>query len=95
MVSIPYGVEITWAMLTPKQIYPTSVVKKIAVAAIYSKPNSRKKTTLLDHIAQTYHMLSAKYLAGLHFILAGDRNDLKLETILSLNPGSSITYKRN
>ena len=86
MVSIPYGVEITWALLTPKQIYPTSIVKKIAVAAIYSKPNSKKKTTLLDHISQTYHMLSAKYLDGLHFILAGDTNDLKLDSILSLSP---------
>ena len=31
-------------------------------------------------------MLSAKYLDGLHFILAGDTNDLKLDSILSLSP---------
>ena len=86
LISIPYGVEITWAMLTPKQVFPTSVVKKIAVASIYCKPGSRKKTLLLDHIAETYHMLSAKYLDGLHFILAGDTNDLKLDSILSLSP---------
>ena len=86
MVSIPYGVEITWAMLTPKQVFPTSVVKKIAVASIYCKPDSRKKTLLLDHIAETYHMLSATYLDGLHFILAGATNDLKLDSILSLSP---------
>ena len=41
LISIPYGVEITWAMLTPKQIFPTSVVKKIAVPSIYCKPDSR------------------------------------------------------
>ena len=86
LVSIPYGVEITWAILTPKQISPSSIIKKIAVASIYSKPDSRKKTLLLDHIAETYHMLSSKYLDGLHFILAGDTNDLKLDAILSLSP---------
>ena len=86
LISIPYGVEITWAMLTPKQISPSSVIKKIAVASIYSKPDSRKKTLLLDHIAETYHMLNSKYLDGLHFILAGDTNDLKLDSILNLSP---------
>ena len=60
--------------------------KKIAVASVYCKPDSRKKTLLLDHIAETFHMLSSKYLDGLHFILAGDTNDLKLDSILSLSP---------
>ena len=86
LVNIPYGVEITWALLTPKEISQSSVVKKIAVASIYSKPDSRKKTLLLDHIAETYHMLCSKYRDGLHFILAGDTNDLKLDSILSLTP---------
>ena len=86
LVTIPYGVEITWAILTPKQISPTSVIKKIAVASIYSKPKSRKKTLLLDHISETYHMLCSKYQSGLHFILAGDTNDLKLDSILNLSP---------
>jgi hypothetical protein len=86
LVSIPYGVEVTWALLTPTNISNTSVVKKIAVASIYSKPSSRKKTLLLDHIAETYHMLCSKYQSGLHFTLAGDTNDLKLDSILSLSP---------
>ena len=86
LVSIPYGVEITWALLTPKQISPTSIIKRIVVASIYSKPDSRKKTLLLDHIAETYHLLSSKYQDGLHFILAGDTNDLKLDPILNLSP---------
>ena len=85
-VNIPYGVEIVWAMLTPRNITPTSLIKKIVVAAIYSKPKSKKKTALLDHIGETYHMLNAKYQSGLHWILAGDTNDLKLGSILSLSP---------
>ena len=60
-------------------------MKKIAVASIYSKPASRKKSVLLDHIAEVYHSLNSKYQNGLHFILAGDTNDLKLDSILSLS----------
>ena len=72
LISIPWGVEITWAMLTPKQVTPRSIVKKIAVASIYSKPNSVKKTLLLDHIAECYHLLNSRYQSGLFCILAGD-----------------------
>ena len=72
--------------MTPKTISPSSIVKRIAVVSIYSKPDSRKKTLLLDHISETYHLLSSKYLSGLHFILAGDTNDLKLDSILNLSP---------
>ena len=86
LIDIPFGVEITWGLLTPKQLTSSSLIKKIAVASIYSKPDSRKKTLLLDHIAETYHMLNSKYQDGLHFILAGDTNDLKLDPILSLSP---------
>ena len=82
-ISIPWGVEITWALLTPKEVSPTSIVKKIAVASIYSKPNSRKKTALLDHVTESYHLLRAKYQTGLYFILAGDTNELKLDVILN------------
>ena len=53
---------------------------------MYSKPDSRNKTKLLDHIAQAYNIISAKYQTGLYFILAGDTNDLKLDSILHLNP---------
>ena len=85
-ISIPWGIEITWAMLTPKQATSKSIVQKIAVASIYSKPNSKKKTLLLDHIAEVYHLLNSKYQKGLYFILAGDTNELKLEPILNLSP---------
>ena len=85
-INIPWGVEITWALLTPKHVTPRSIVKKIAVASIYSKPNSVRKTLLLDHIADSYHLLNSKYQSGLFFILAGDTNELKLDSILNLSP---------
>ena len=85
-ILIPWGVEITWALITPKQLSSSSIVRKIAVASVYCKPHSVKKTALLDHIAESYHFLCSKYPSGLYFILAGDTNELKLNPILNLSP---------
>ena len=41
---------------------------------------------MLDHISDSFNILSTKYNRGLHFCLAGDTNDLKLDNILSLSP---------
>ena len=61
LVNIPWGLEIVWAVLTPKNVTNSCEVQKIVVASIYCKPNSRKKTLLLDHIAQVYNFLCSKY----------------------------------
>ena len=44
------------------------------------------KTLLLDHLCQSYQILSARYGKGPHFILCADANKLDLEPILSLTP---------
>ena len=75
-----------WCILTPKDVTHNSKVQKIACCSLYSKPESRKKTLLLDHISDTFNILSTKYGRGLEFIIAGDTNDLKLDPILSLSP---------
>ena len=85
-IEVPWGVEATWAVLTPKSISSDSIVKKIIVCSFYSKPESRTKSLLLDHISQAFHILSSKYGEGTHFILGGDANDLKIDTILQLSP---------
>ena len=41
---------------------------------------------LLDLISEAFNILSKKYGRGVHFIIAGDTNDLRLDTILSLSP---------
>ena len=84
-INIPWGVEITWALITPKHVTKDSVIKKIVLGAIYVKPSSKKKTATIDHIAEVYNTLRAKYGKGLFWILAGDTNDLKLGPILRLN----------
>ena len=85
VIQIPWGVEIVWAMITPKNIQSDSKIQKIILGAIYSKPNSRKKTATLDHITDVFNQMSVKFQKGLHFILAGDTNDLKLDAILQLS----------
>ena len=86
LIQIPWGVEAVWGIITPKNINQTSKIKKIACCALYSKPNSKKKSLLLDHINDAFNILSAKYGTGLHYIIAGDTNDLKLDSILNLSP---------
>ena len=86
LIQIKWGVEAVWCLITPKNVSQDSKIQKIVCGAIYSKPNSKSKTDLLDHIAEAYHILSTKYGRGLHFIIAGDTNELKLDSILSLSP---------
>ena len=85
VIDVPWGVEAIWSILTPKNSSNTSKIRKIACCAVYSKPQSKQKTLLLDHIAQAYHTLCKRYGRGLHFLIAGDTNDLKLDSILSLS----------
>ena len=86
LIEIPWGVEATWAILTPKNVTIASKIQKIAVCSLYCKPNSKMKTRLLDHISVAYSIISSKFPTGLHFILAGDTNELKLDSILQLSP---------
>ena len=37
-VDVPWGVEATWALLTPKNISKDSIVKRIVLCALYVKP---------------------------------------------------------
>ena len=94
IIQVPWGVEITWALLTPKAVSNDSIIQNIVLGSIYSKPNSKKKTAMLDHIAETYNFLSTKYGKGLYWMLAGDTNDLKLDPILSLSPNLKSLVKK-
>ena len=86
LVNVKWGVEAVWCLLTPKNSTRSSKIQKIACAAIYSKPGSKQKSDLLDHISEAYSILSAKFGKGLQFCIAGDTNELNLSPILSLSP---------
>ena len=86
VVPVKWGVEVVWALLTPRNVTQSSKIMKIACAAIYVKPGSKHKTDTLDHISDAFNILNTKYGRGLHFILAGDTNELRLKPILDLSP---------
>ena len=94
-ITVPVGVECVWALITPKHTTPQSKVKHIAVASIYYRgPKNTKKYELFDHLAETFHFLSAKYGAKLHFVIAGDTNHLNLSPITSLSPNLKQSSER-
>ena len=85
-VSVPVGVEAIWAIISPRT-NNTKKFKNIAICSLYYRgPKSTKKQELFDHIAQTYHFLSAKYGTNMEYIIAGDTNRLNLTPILNLSP---------
>ena len=55
------GVEIVWALITPKFVQSDSKIQKIVLGAVYSKPNSKKKTVTLDHISEVFYEMSVNY----------------------------------
>ena len=55
------------------------------MVTMYMKDPSKSCAPLLDHITDVYNILSYKYPKGLHWILAGDTNRMKLDTVLNLD----------
>ena len=85
IITVPIGVEAVWALVTPKK-QSCNKLKYIAVCSVYYRgPKSTKKKELFDHIADTFHFLSAKYGSNIQFIIAGDTNRLNLSPILNLS----------
>ena len=85
LVSVKWGVEAVWCLVTPKNVTKESKVQKIACAALYSKPGYKHKSDLLDHLSEAFNILNTKFGKGLHFCIAGDTNELNLNSILNLS----------
>ena len=87
IITVPVGVEAVWALISQKSRNPRNKIQNIAVCSLYYRgPKSTKRKELFDHIAESYHLLTAKYGTDLHFIIAGDTNRLNLSPILNLSP---------
>ena len=85
VITVPVGIEAVWALVTPKNINSTSKVKNIAVASMYYT-KATKRANFIDHICQTFNILSAKCGPNLHFAICGDLNRLNINPVLSLSP---------
>ena len=86
VITVPIGVEAVWALLIPKNTKTGSSIKQIAVASVYYSSTQTKKSEFLDHIAQSYNILCAKYGSNLKFLICGDLNRLNIKPILNLSP---------
>ena len=82
-IFIPDNLEITWGILKPKEI--TGKITKIIVCSFYCPPKSKKKTALINHLTFTLQSLRTTFpKAGV--IISGDRNDMPIERLLSVDP---------
>ena len=85
IITVPTGIEAVWALITPKNINSASKVKNIVVASMYYT-KATKRANFIDHICETFSILSAKYGPNLHFAICGDMNRLNINPVLSLSP---------
>ena len=85
LVTIPWGIEMVWALLTPKSFVNGCIVKHIVLGALYVRPSKPNKSLLYDHITDVYNVLNTKYGKGLYWCIAGDTNQIKLDPILHLS----------
>ena len=81
-ILIPQGLEVVWVKVAPKH---RSQLNVLIVCGIYSKPNSRKKSILSDHISMNYYLLKMKFPKA-KFLFLGDFNCYKPDVILQLSP---------
>ena len=82
-IEIPKPLEVVWGLLRPKT--HVGSISKIVLCSFYSPPNSRKKTLLIEHLTTTINKLKIVH-PNANFIIAGDKNDLNENTILSICP---------
>ena len=68
-----------WAVLSPRRLdNKLEKVKRICVGAIYIAPRSPYKEDTITHIMHTIHMIRARYDNEVHFLLAGDYNQVSI-----------------
>ena len=82
-VQNPDKLEIIWGLLKPTII--TGKTSKIIICCFYCPPKSKKKSKLIEHMTITLHSLKTTY-PNAPIIISGDRNDLSIERLLSIDP---------
>jgi hypothetical protein len=82
-ISIPNNLEIVLGLISPNEV--SGKITKIIVCCFYCPPQSKKKTSLIDHMTHTLQSLRSTFpMAGV--LIPGDRNDLSIERLKSIDP---------
>ena len=82
-ITIPKPLEACFAIIKPKN--PTGRVTKFICCSFYSPPRSTSRNKLAEFLVDTVGRLRVEH-PGSRVLMAGDRNDLKVETITFLDP---------
>ena len=82
-IAIPSPLEACFGLLKPKN--PTGNVSKFVCCSFYSPPHSKSRNKLAEFLVTTLGKLRTEH-KGSRIILAGDRNDLNINMITSLDP---------
>ena len=82
-IAIPRPLEACFALLKPKN--PTGRTNKFICCSFYSPPKSTFRNKLAEFLVATVGRLRVEH-PGCRVIMAGDRNDLKVEVLTSLDP---------
>ena len=91
-ILIPKSVEVVWGLLKSKVI--TGKITVIIVCCFYSPHRSKKNPILIQHITLTLQsLLNSNPKAGI--IISGDRNNLYIATLLSIDPSLRQTVDRS
>ena len=83
-LSNPDNLEVIFATLRPKSVNSPKYV--IILCAVYSIPQSTKKSKLINFISETYHHPKSSKYHSAYFALGGDINDLKVDLLLNISP---------
>jgi hypothetical protein len=82
-ICVPAPLEACFALLRPKA--PTGKVDKFLCVSFYAPPRSRYNAKLAEFLVVTIGLLRTEH-PGCRVILGGDRNDMKLDALMSLDP---------
>ena len=91
-VPVPHKLEVVWALLRNKDA--NAKMRPIIMCCFYSPPKSKKKTKLIDHMTLTVNSLKAKYPTA-SVIISGDRNDLRIDNLLNIDPSLRQIVQNN
>ena len=91
LVEVPRNLEVFWAVM--RVLNQGKNPLKLIICCFYSPPNSKQKTSLINHIQIEYSKLK-KSLPTAGTVILGDKNDLNSKKIVAIDPNLNSVFKQ-
>ena len=93
-IDVPKTLECLFALVKPNITH--GKVRKIIAVCFYSPPRSKSNSRLIDFLTTTISRLKSEH-NGCGIIICGDRNDLKVDALSSVDPALKqvVTFPTN